>query len=103
MDRVTAGVKGCAAYLDDVIVTGSTLEEHNHNVLELFKRIESFGFRVRLEKCSFARKEIAFLNSMFLASLKGRILDFSLDLMLIYDKLMFYQFDLFISNYNYNI
>ena len=59
---LTAGVKGCAAYLDDVIVTGSTLEEHSLNVRELFKRIENFRFRLRLEKLSFVRKEIAFLD-----------------------------------------
>ena len=59
---LTAGVKGCAAYLDDVIVTGSILEEHSLNDLELFKRIENFRFRLRLEKLSFVRKEIAFLD-----------------------------------------
>ena len=62
MDNLTSGLKGCAAYLDDVIVTGTTLEEHNMNVFELFKRISDFGFRVKMDKCSFAKKEIKFLG-----------------------------------------
>ena len=56
------GLEGCAAYLDDVIVTGSTLEEHSNNVQALFKRIADCGFRVRMEKCSFAKPEIKFLG-----------------------------------------
>ena len=62
MDRMITGLEGCAAYLDDVIVTGSTLEEHNNNVQALFKRIADCGFRVRMEKCSFAKPEIKFLG-----------------------------------------
>ena len=70
MDNLTSGLKGCAAYLDDVIVTGTTLEEHNMNVLELFKRISDFGFRVKMDKCSFAKKEIKFLGHII--SKEGR-------------------------------
>ena len=29
MDGMLAGLQGCAAYLDDIIVIGTTLEEHN--------------------------------------------------------------------------
>ena len=54
MDSMTSGLEGCAAYLDDVIVTGATLEEHNKNVHALFRRIADFGFHLRVEKCSFA-------------------------------------------------
>ena len=70
MDNLTSGLKGCAAYLDDVIVTGTTLEEHNMNVFELFKRISDFGFRVKMDKCSFAKKEIKFLGHII--SKEGR-------------------------------
>ena len=62
MDRMITGLEGCAAYLDDVIVTGSTLDEHNRNVKALFKKIAESGFRVRMEKCSFAKEEIKFLG-----------------------------------------
>ena len=64
MDGMRAGLQGCAAYLDDIIVTGTTLEEYNRNVHALFKRIAECGFRVRMEKCSFAKKEIKFLGNL---------------------------------------
>ena len=38
------------------------LEEHNNNVQALFKRIADCGFRLRMEKCSFAKPEITFLG-----------------------------------------
>ena len=70
MDGMLVGLQGCAAYLDDIIVTGTTLEEHNRNVHALFKRIAECGFRVRMEKCSFAKKEIKFLGNLI--SKEGR-------------------------------
>ena len=60
------GLEGCAAYLDDVIVTGSALEEHNNNVQALFARIADCGFRIRMEKCPFAKPEINFLGHVVL-------------------------------------
>ena len=60
MDRMITGLEGCAAYLDDVIVTGSTLGKHNNNVQALFERIADCGFRVRMEKCP-SQIEINFL------------------------------------------
>ena len=64
MDGMLAGLQGCSEYLDDIIVTGTTLEEHNRNVHALFMRIAECGFRVRMEKCSFAKKEIKFLGNL---------------------------------------
>ena len=39
MDGMLAALQGCAACLDDIIETDTTLEEHNRNVHALFKSI----------------------------------------------------------------
>ena len=70
MDNLIAGVDGCAAYLDDIVVCGRTQEEHDRSVRRLFERIEEFGIRVRLEKCSFAQERIKFLG--FIVDRHGR-------------------------------
>nr|CDJ86255.1 RNA-directed DNA polymerase (reverse transcriptase) and Integrase domain containing protein [Haemonchus contortus] len=62
MDTLTAGLEGAAAYLDDIIVTGKTIEEHNSRLEAVFRRIQDFGFRLRLEKCSLLRTEIRYLG-----------------------------------------
>ncbi|PIO74481.1 hypothetical protein TELCIR_03500 [Teladorsagia circumcincta] len=50
MDTLTAGLDGTAAYLDDIVVTGKTIDEHNARLEAVFKKIQDFGFRLRLEK-----------------------------------------------------
>ncbi|PIO65756.1 reverse transcriptase [Teladorsagia circumcincta] len=64
MDSMIAEQNGCAAYLDDVIVTGRTMEEHTANLEALFERIHEFGFRVRVEKCSFLMPQIRYLGNI---------------------------------------
>nr|CDJ81316.1 RNA-directed DNA polymerase (reverse transcriptase) and Integrase domain containing protein [Haemonchus contortus] len=70
MDTLTAGLEGTAAYLDDIIVTGKTIEEHNSRLEAVFRRIQDFGFRLRLEKCSLLHTEIRYLG--FVIDAEGR-------------------------------
>ncbi|EFO90739.1 hypothetical protein CRE_08209 [Caenorhabditis remanei] len=70
MDKMITGLKGVTAYLDDIIIVGSTEKEHTENLLELFKRISEYGFRVKLEKCKFLEKKIKFLG--FIVDKDGR-------------------------------
>ena len=64
MDTMIAGLPNTAAYLDDIVVTGETLEDHNGSLRRLFDRIKEYGLRVRLEKCSFLKSEIRFLGQI---------------------------------------
>ncbi|EYB94088.1 hypothetical protein Y032_0175g486 [Ancylostoma ceylanicum] len=64
IDSMIAGLNGVAAYLDDIIVTGRTMEEHRQNLEALFERIHSYGFRVRIEKCTFMMSEIRYLGDI---------------------------------------
>ena len=47
--RLTRG--SCHVYLDDVLVLGKTLEEHNKNLTEVFSRIHEEGLRLKPKKC----------------------------------------------------
>lgn len=70
MDNLIAGIDGCAAYLDDIIVCGRSQEEHDDSIRRLFERIEEYGIRVRLEKCAFGQPSIKFLG--FIVDKDGR-------------------------------
>ncbi|PIO53270.1 hypothetical protein TELCIR_25402, partial [Teladorsagia circumcincta] len=70
MDTMIAGLDGTAAYLGDIIVTGKTITEHNTRLEAVLRRIHDYGFRVRLEKCSFLQIEICYLG--FIVNAKGR-------------------------------
>lgn len=62
MDSLTAKLPGVAAYLDDLIVTGHTTEEHWANLHRLLKKLQDHGFRVRLEKCEFFKDSVEYLG-----------------------------------------
>ncbi|KIH66176.1 reverse transcriptase [Ancylostoma duodenale] len=64
IDSMIAGLTGVAAYFDDIIVTGRTVDEHRQNLEAVFKRISDYGFRVRIDKCNFLMQEIRYLGDI---------------------------------------
>jgi len=50
------------AYQDDIIVIGRTLEEHNRNLREVFRRLKEANLRLNPEKCQFIKKELLYLG-----------------------------------------
>ncbi|KAK6739479.1 hypothetical protein RB195_008142 [Necator americanus] len=73
MDALIAGLDGTAAYLDDILVTGRAFGEHNARLEAVLKRIQDYGFRVRLDKCAFLQTEITYLE--FVINAQGRLPD----------------------------
>lgn len=50
------------AYLDDIIVIGSTLEEHFSNLQKVFQRLREANLKINPEKCEFFKKETKYLG-----------------------------------------
>ena len=51
----------CVIYLDDVIISGCTEEEHLECLHMVFKRFWEFNLKLKLSKCSFFQLEIVYL------------------------------------------
>ena len=64
MDSVLAGLlwTSCLVYLDDIIVMGTSFEDHLNNLAQVFDRLRSANLKLKPSKCSFACKEVAFLG-----------------------------------------
>ena len=62
MDELTRDISGVAVYFDDILVSGSTVEEHFRNLQHLLKRMENKGLRYRKRKCLFAQPRIEYLR-----------------------------------------
>ena len=64
MELVLHGLhwKICLIYLDDVIVTGKSFDEHIQNLKEVLSRIEKSGLKVSPNKCCFFTKEVTFVG-----------------------------------------
>ena len=64
MEIALAGLtfETCFCYLDDVIVFGRDLEEHNSRLRMILKRFREFHLKVKLFKCVFAAKQVCYLG-----------------------------------------
>ncbi|KAG1926184.1 gag-pol fusion protein [Pimephales promelas] len=62
MNRVVAGLEGCAVYLDDVIVFSETWEEHLVRLRALLTRLIEACLTVNLAKCEFAKATVRYLG-----------------------------------------
>ena len=62
MDELTRDLPGVAVYLDDILVSGTTVEEHFRNLQHLLKRLENKSLRCRKSKCLFAQPRIEYLG-----------------------------------------
>ena len=53
IEQVLRGVPGVVAYLDDILISSKTTEEHLRTLDEVLAMLEKAGLKVRLEKCRF--------------------------------------------------
>ena len=51
MDKVLQGISGVTCYIDDILICSADEETHLLTLEKVFSRLESHGFRLKLEKC----------------------------------------------------
>jgi len=54
--------KGALVSLDDILVYGKTLEDHDNILREVFRRLSQWGLKINPEKCQFHQDELVFLG-----------------------------------------
>lgn len=52
----------CLVYLDDLIVFGKNLHDHNKNLLDVFQRLRKCNLKLNPVKCDFLKKEVLYLG-----------------------------------------
>jgi len=64
MNAVLAGIQGirCLVYLDDIVICGSSLQEHNKRLTEVLQRLCKHNLKLQVEKCEFLRKKVTYLG-----------------------------------------
>ena len=53
MENFLQGLPGVSIYLDDILVAGTSDEEHLHKPNKVLQRLETAGMRLKKEKCAF--------------------------------------------------
>lgn len=59
----------CFVYLDDLIVFGKNIEDHNHNLHNVFQRLRDSNLKLNAKKCEFLKTQMLYLG--FVVSDKG--------------------------------
>ena len=64
MNVVLTGLQGlhCFVYLDDIVIYGYNLKNHNAKLIEVFKRLRSANLKLQPDKCNFLKTEIIYLG-----------------------------------------
>lgn len=64
MENLLNGIPGVQVYIDDILVTGETTEDHLRSLEEVLRRLEKAGLRVKKSKCRFMQPSIIYLGHL---------------------------------------
>ena len=62
MESLLQGIPGVVLYIDDILITGSSEEEHLHALEQVMDHLETSGLQVRKEKCIFMAPLVVYLG-----------------------------------------
>ena len=62
MSEALSGLSGTVCLMDDILVHGTTREEHDERLRIVLQRLSNLGMTLNSEKCSFAQSSVEFLG-----------------------------------------
>lgn len=64
MNNILTGLQGhqCFVYLDDLVIVGSNISDHEEKLKLLFQRLSNNNLKLQPDKCEFMKKEIIYLG-----------------------------------------
>ena len=62
MESILHGINQVSVYLDDILITGRSDEEHLQRLGEVLTRLEAAGLRLRQSKCTFMQPSVEYLG-----------------------------------------
>ena len=64
MEQVLQGIEGVLVFLDDILVTGKSEEEHLKRLDLVLTRLEEHGLRLNVSKCAFLQQQVEYLGHL---------------------------------------
>ena len=62
MENLLQGIPGVCVYIDDILVTGGTDEEHVEHLAEVLRRLSKAGMKLKRAKCAFLLPSVEYLG-----------------------------------------
>ncbi|GBN89991.1 Transposon Ty3-G Gag-Pol polyprotein [Araneus ventricosus] len=68
MSQMLEGISGTIYHIDDILIWGSTQEEHDQRLKEVYKRLKNSGMTLNAKKCIFSQTSIKVLGHRMLVT-----------------------------------
>ena len=62
MEKILQGLPMVVVYIDDILISGHTDEEHLENLEKVLQRLQQYGLRLKHEKCFFLQSSVEYLG-----------------------------------------
>ena len=62
MNKILSGLPGILCHMDDVLIFGSSKEEHNIRLQHALQKLQSTGVTLNRSKCEFGKEQLTFLG-----------------------------------------
>ena len=62
MEQLVQGIPMTAVYLDDILISGKSEQEHNANLELVLNKLQKAGLRLKKSKCAFLQKSVTYLG-----------------------------------------
>ena len=62
METLLQGIPGVCIYIDDILITGRTDQEHLEHLAEVLRRLQEAGMRLKKEKCAYLLPSVEYLG-----------------------------------------
>ena len=65
MDRILEKCDGACGIADDVVIYGSTEEEHDKNLIQFMNVVKEHGLTLNSQKCDIKKTEVSFFGNVY--------------------------------------
>ena len=62
MEKILQGLPMVVVYIDDILITGRTKEEHLQNLSQVLARLSEYGLKLKKQKCYFLEDSVEYLG-----------------------------------------
>ena len=58
------GIQGAYAIIDDFLVAGQTIKQHNHILKQVIERATSYNLNLNMQKCKIRQSEVPYIGHL---------------------------------------